>query len=90
MIGSKLEEIIKSKYGPMTCGACKRRVRRLNTMTPSEVMADIDNIAEQIYGSRKQIKSQLMKMMAEAMPQPMVIGIIKTHIKQAVEEHLNG
>jgi hypothetical protein len=90
MIGTNLQNIIAEKYGKIGCGPCAKRVERLNQMEPSEVMAQIDDIASMIYGSRKKIKSKLMRIMSETLPREMVIGIIKTHIKQAIEEHLNG
>ncbi len=87
MIGDILEQIISSRYGKITCSPCKQRVKKLNAMTPDQALDSIDEIAEDIYNSRKRIKSRLMRMMSDTLPKSMIVEIVKDHIRQAVQEH---
>ena len=90
MIGTRLEKILAEKYGKIACGPCRRRVAKLNDMEPDQVLESIDQIADQIFSARNNIKSRLLRMMADTMPHEMVKHVIKNHIRQAVKEERDG
>lgn len=87
LIGDNLERIIAETYGKITCSPCRKRVKRLNTMTVEEALSSIDETAEDVYNSRRKIKSRLLRIMSDTLPKSMVLEIVKNHIRQAIQEH---
>lgn len=85
-IGDNLKVIIEAKVGAIPCGECKAEIRRLNTRTAAEVLAERDALAERI-AERAQTKSPKWWQRWGAMLAP---GLAKSMVLDWIDEAVAG
>lgn len=87
-IGTTLSKIFHDRIGQVPCGDCKAEIARLNTMTATDVMDDIDAIAARIIANAKRNAKWWLKLSVktlEAVGSELHEQYIKSCIAEACE-----